>query len=246
MRKIISSRLLGLLFVGLSSLQASGVETLDCARLLDFTKPVRISEDTFEPQSFGQLFFKLWSRGKLIHQTDDLLFQKGLLVDGGGLCGPTCVANATVTAEVMKGHAPLPPEQVVHDLVEAYDSRTKIDGRIGTVLPELLLASQKVHLQAHVRRVDLSRESLDLIGQQLNSGIRTLIIGDGRHAYLVLAVLGAPVRQLIISDPTYVMPTPFPYRESKNLNGTVIEFQKTLFLDRPVRQIHEAYLISWK
>ncbi len=128
MNKAIKSVLLSL-FLSFMTIFVNGTEAFafQCESYLGYKyqlvqniKDV-VNDEFIPPRSWAAAFAELALNTHLISQTDPILNEMGLIVEGGGLCGPTCVANIAASIDYYKNNK---------SLYWVYNSHIFIDGII--------------------------------------------------------------------------------------------------------------------
>jgi hypothetical protein len=178
------------------------------ARVAPVARRARGEKRTY---SIGESFRELMHQNALIHQTDWRLANRGLLVQGGGLCATTSAVNILHAAfhhlgcdtSEFRGSGDL----VIHRLVEAARRHVNVDSRMGIFIHSLGHVINEVaqelssEVGIHTTPVYRPREPADL--QCDADALNVLSVQVAENTWHALVVLEAHGNTITYSDPNY-------------------------------------------
>ena len=202
------------------------------------TSSVLLQSTYFGNNNWAKEFVNLATTSKLLNQTDPRLGEMGLLKEGGGLCGPTCLANAYIAKDSLMSKTPSDywsqnSPQLVRSILDKYFKYTLsikdlpyMDPREGTfiqyymsegsfMLKEMGLKARNLDIQSstHIFYLLKSRDALVAGSVKFMDASLT----DSRHAILILGADSASQR-LVVADPNMphqILVTPYVITRGK-------------------------------
>lgn len=192
----------------------------------------------------ARVYAEMADRKMLIEQLDQRLTERGLIVDNGGLCGSTCMANVFGAFFAQEGNFRLFPRQapqIIETVIETYNNHTGLDARRGVFVDQLSDAiHQAFNTLSHQLQFDGTWGQLNLTTSTLNSefyphvllrrmrddtvGLLTVRTDDPSQMAHAIVLLKVDIdrQQLIISDPN--LPNALQTVPYQFTNGTNIRF----------------------
>lgn len=204
-----------------------------------------VTMNDFTRTSVAGWYYSLASEGKLIRQQDKTLEDRNLLIENGGLCGPTCMVNMSIAGLARKGMMfEKAPDQAIHDIVTTYEKFFAADAREGVYLDALTTAGRRIY-----GRLFLPRPILKLPGDMeyyLESGSGLIMVAihfktsHTAHAMAILKV-DKKTQTLIVSDPNapeLIYRVPYIMDKDNNMAFKPLHFTELGWID-------EAHLLEW-
>lgn len=243
-----------------------------CEKYLHNVQRVRLyssAADILQSTYFGnnnwaKEFVRLATDSKLINQMDARLGEMGLLKEGGGLCGPTCLANAFIAKDSLVSQPPSNywsqnAPTLVKTILDKYFHYTAsikelpyMDPREGTfiqyymsegsfMLKEMGLKARNLDVKSptHIFYMLKSRDSL------VAGSVKFLdspLLSDSRHAILILGADSVSQR-LVVADPNMphqVIVTPYQIERGKIQFSLLSE----LYAGSKKVELEEGYLFT--
>lgn len=218
----------------------------------------------FGNNTWAKEYIQLATTSKLINQSDPRLGEMGLLKEGGGLCGPTCLANAYISKDSLVSQTPSSywtqnSPLLVKTILDKYFNYTLnikelpyMDPREGTfiqyymsegsfMLKEMGLKARNLDIQSPTHMFYMLKSRDSLIAGSVKF-LDSMELRDARHAILILGA-DSVTGQLVIADPNMahnILVTPY------TVNRGRIQFSlwSELYAGSKKVELDEGYLFT--
>lgn len=180
-----------------------------------------LAQDYFGSNNWAKEYITLTGKESLINQSDPRLGSLGLLVEKGGLCGPTCLANVYIAKDSLTAKTPSDywsqqAPQLIHRILNRYNEHVLgvkglpyVDPRMGTFLEYYMSEGSSILREMGIRARNLDVKSPDHIFYQIRRK-DSIIVGQvefpqseqlsGAHAIMILGA-DSKNKRLILADP---------------------------------------------
>lgn len=163
--------------------------------------------------SVAQHLYDLSQKNRLIHQLDNRLYQRQLIVQNGGLCGPTCAVNVIHAVADYLGlgtqkfdHA----DYYIHRMIDHIWQSYRKDARMGIDFEALSSAMDRIRRELGIDlsfyRALLPYNNIDPSWLRLGFNelaIASITVGNGMNHAIILLEIDTRNRQILYIDPNH-------------------------------------------